>query len=197
VTTLALFDFDGTITQSDSFTSFVKFYHGTSKFLLGFIFFSPILILMKLGVVGNGLVKNMVFSYFFKGASENQFNEQCQHYSLQVLPSLLRPKAIETLNSHLNNSDDVVIVSASPENWIMPWAIPQGIRVISTTVEVKDGFLTGMLSSKNCYGPEKVLRIKNALDLSQYKSIVAYGDSKGDREMLELANESHYKPFRN
>ena len=26
--------------------------------------------------------------------------------------------------------------------------------------------------------------------------VIAYGDSKGDKEMLEFADEAHYKPFR-
>lgn len=194
--TLALFDFDGTITSQDSFTSFVKFYHGRAKFAAGFLFFSPILLLMKLGVYDNGLVKNMVFSFFFKGESEEHFNEKCQRYCIEVLPNLIRDGALKQINKHSENGDRIVIVSASPENWIIPWATPLGIEVISTLVATNDGKLTGQLGSKNCYGPEKVVRIKKHLSLADYGQIEAYGDSRGDKEMFDIANESSYKPFR-
>ena len=164
--TLALFDFDGTITTKDTFTSFVKYYHGSVKFTAGFAFFSPLLVLMKLGVYDNELVKNMVFSYFFKGEDEHEFNEKCTRYCTEVLPNLIRDGAIEQINSHSENDDKIVIVSASPENWIIPWAKPMGIHVISTLVATKNGKLTGLLGSKNCYGPEKVVRIRKDINLS-------------------------------
>ena len=42
---LALFDFDGTITNRDSFIDFIKFAKGNLKFFQGFMILSPILIL--------------------------------------------------------------------------------------------------------------------------------------------------------
>jgi hypothetical protein len=42
----------------------------------------------------------------------------------------------------------------------------------------------------------KVDRIRKHLTLSDYSAIYAYGDSRGDREMLELGMHSYYKPFR-
>jgi len=61
---------------------------------------------------------------------------------------------------------------------------------------MKGGVVTGKLLSKNCYGIEKANRIQEVYNLSDYKHIYAYGDSRGDRELLELADESFYKPFR-
>ena len=114
--TLALFDFDGTITTKDTFTSFVKYYHGSVKFTAGFAFFSPLLVLMKLGVYDNELVKNMVFSYFFKGEDEHEFNEKCTRYCTEVLPNLIRDGAIEQINSHSENDDKIVIYYAHLED---------------------------------------------------------------------------------
>ena len=61
---------------------------------------------------------------------------------------------------------------------------------------MQDNIITGNFITKNCYGQEKVNRIKESYDLSKYDLIYAYGDSRGDKEMLELANNSFYKPFR-
>ena len=64
--------------------------------------------------------------------------------------------------------------------------------------EVEDGKLTGRFKSNNCYGKEKVHRIAEALksfERSEYE-IEAFGDSRGDKEMLAFADKGHFKPFR-
>ena len=38
--------------------------------------------------------------------------------------------------------------------------------------------------------------IKEHVTVREYEYIYAYGDSSGDREMLKLAHEACYKPFR-
>lgn len=64
---------------------------------------------------------------------------------------------------------------------------------IATKLEQKDGKLTGKFNGNNCYGTEKVLRIKEKYNLKEFEKIYAYGDSKGDREMLALAHEGYFK----
>ena len=45
---------------------------------------------------------------------------------------------------------------------------------------------------------EKGNRVKEAYNLDDYSHIYAYayGDSRGDKELLGLADKSFYKPFR-
>jgi HAD superfamily phosphoserine phosphatase-like hydrolase len=89
-----------------------------------------------------------------------------------------------------------MIISASMENWIKPWADVYGIgHVIATTVEIKDGRLTGRFSSPNCHGKEKVRRLFETMgSLDQYH-ICSYGDSKGDQDLLDLSDEPFYRVF--
>jgi len=87
----------------------------------------------------------------------------------------------------------VAVVSASPENWVKPWCDAHGVHCISTRLAVNNGTISGKIQGKNCYGPEKVTRINEAFNLADFSDIVAYGDSKGDREMLRLAYESHFR----
>jgi HAD superfamily phosphoserine phosphatase-like hydrolase len=87
-------------------------------------------------------------------------------------------------------------VSASAENWVKPWCDKYGIRCLSTKLEVNGGIITGKIRGRNCYGDEKACRIKETFDLSKFDLIIAYGDSSGDKEMLALAHERNYKPFR-
>ena len=69
--------------------------------------------------------------------------------------------------------------------------------MLGTQIEVIDGILTGRFISPNCYGIEKVRRIKQVLvEPRSHYYIIAYGDSRGDKEMLDYADEEYFRPFR-
>jgi phosphoserine phosphatase len=67
---------------------------------------------------------------------------------------------------------------------------------VGTQIEIKDGLLTGRFLTKNCYGQEKANRILALYPNRSEYHLTAYGDSRGDKELLAFADESHYKPFR-
>jgi len=193
---ISFFDFDGTITTGDSLIKFIHFVVGDVKFIWGMALLSPMLIAYKLKLIPNYKVKQYMLSYFFKGMSEEKFMQVANEYSLNHIKTILRPKAMEKIAWHKEQGHKIVIVSASIECWLKPWCDRNGLDLIATKIEMKDGIVTGMLLTKNCYGIEKVNRVYEIYNLSEYDHIYAYGDSRGDKELLELANDSFYKPFR-
>ena len=193
---LAIFDFDGTITTDDSLLKFIRFVVGDRRFLLGLVVLSPMLVLYKLKLIPNYKAKQYMLSWFFKGMSKDAFLKVANEYSLVHIDKILRPKAIEKINWHKNQGHKVVVVSASIECWLRPWCEKNGLELIATKLEIKDDIVTGKLLSKNCYGVEKVNRIKEIYNLKDFEYIYSYGDSSGDKQMLELAHEKFYKPFR-
>ncbi len=193
---LALFDFDGTITKNDTLIKFIRFAVGDIKFIRGMIILSPMLTAYKTKLIPNYKAKEYMLSYFFKGMSEEKFKQIANEYSLRHINPILRPKAIERIAWHKERGDRVVIVSASIECWLKPWCDQNGLELIATKLEIKNGSITGKMKTKNCYGIEKANRVKKIYNLKEYDYIYAYGDSHGDKELLELANEKFYKPFR-
>lgn len=194
--TLALFDFDGTITTGDSLIKFIRFFVGETKFILGMAVLSPILIAYKLKLIPNYKAKQMMLSYFLKGIAEEQFRIISQDYSLKHIDKIIRPSALDMIKHHKRLGHKVVIVTASMECWVKPWCELNNLELVATKLEVKNGKVTGKLATKNCHGIEKVNRIKEKYSLDDCEYIYAYGDSRGDKEMLALANEYYYKPFR-
>jgi phosphatidylglycerophosphatase C len=192
---LALFDFDGTITTKDSFLEFLKFHKGGLNFLFGFALLSPYLVAMKLGLIPNWKAKEIVLKYFLNGLSVEDMKNVSADFSAKIIPRLLRSRAMDQIKKHQENGDDIYIVSASAEDWLKPWCDQIGIKLIGTRLELVDGKITGKIDGNNCYGPEKVARVKAEIDISKYSEIYAYGDSRGDKEMLALAHYPHYKYF--
>jgi HAD superfamily hydrolase (TIGR01490 family) len=192
--TIAVFDFDGTITRKDTLIEFIKFTRGKRRFYGGFLLFSPLLIAMKLRLLPNWKVKQQLFSYFYIGISAWNFDKWGIEFSAMI-DKILRPKTMEILKLHKKNGNKTIIISASIENWIKPWAAKTGIdMVLSTQIEIDSNrLLTGKFLTKNCYGQEKVKRLLEMFpNRSNYK-LVVYGNSRGDRELIDFADEGYYK----
>lgn len=190
--TVIAFDFDGTLTMRDTFLAFVRFSCGTGRFVLGFARHAPLLLAMKAGLYPNWEAKQRVFGHFFGGMPESRFEACCEAFCRERLPHLLRRAMLAVLEEHLHRGDVCCIVSASVDRWIRPWARTAGVSVLlCTEVEVSDGRLTGRFTTPNCYGAEKVRRLREAFPDRETYRLVAYGDSRGDRELLAYADESH------
>ena len=194
------FDFDGTLTTSDTLLEFIKYAKGRGRFLMVFLMYSPLLVLMKLHLYPNWKAKQRIFAHLFAGMRIEKFEALCRGFA-EENQHLLRPKGITLMHEALVAGAQVFIVSASIDNWVRPFfdiRNLKGVQVLGTQIEVEDGKLTGNFKSNNCYGKEKVHRITEvlkSLERSEYE-IEAFGDSRGDKEMLAFADKGHFKPFR-
>lgn len=201
-----LFDFDGTLTSADTLLEFIRYACGRRRLFIGFTLFSPLLVLMKLHLYPNYRAKQRLFAWYFKGMSIDNFDLVCRRFAHHN-QRLMRQKALDKLREIFHNNETLCVVSASIDNWVRPFfdniskASRSDFRVIGTEVEVDtDGVLTGRFRTHNCYGAEKVRRVLEAMP--QLKSnrddfwVIACGDSRGDKELLEFADEAHFKPFR-
>ena len=193
---LAIFDFDGTLTKTDTLFNFLRFHSGTPKYLFYLCLLLPVFAAYGIGLLPNWMAKEFLMRFFIRGTPVDEFNASCQQFGTQVVPELVRPAALQKLMDHQNNQDRVVVISASAENWIIPWARLHGVEVIATRMQIVNGKITGKIEGKNCYGPEKVIRLKEVLKLEDYDIIYAYGDSKGDRELLSVSDVPNYKTFK-
>ncbi|MCD8182039.1 MAG: HAD-IB family hydrolase [Bacteroides sp.] len=195
--TVAAFDFDGIITKKDTLLEFIKFAKGSKAFYIGMLLHSPILMAYKLKLYPNWKAKQHIFTYFFQGMPLVDFNRVCEQFFAKEGESLLYNSAVQQIEAHLDKLDEVVIVSASVENWVQPFARYLGVKhVLSTRLEINEqGKLTGRFATSNCYGQEKVNRLAALFPERQKYHLIAYGDSRGDKELLASADEQYYKLF--
>ena len=186
---IAVFDLDGTLTTKDTLLEFIKFACGVPRLYWGFLLFCPILILMKLHLFPNWKAKQMIFSHFFKGWEYNDFKAKGQLFANEI-EKMENRKMLEKLNGHLNHSDVVYVISASIFEWVQPWCEKIGVsRVLATQIEVDaNGIISGRFATKNCYGKEKVRRLLEVEPERRSYILYAYGDSRGDKEMIAFSD---------
>jgi len=193
---IAFFDFDGTITTKDSLVEIIQFLKGRTALYAGILFNMPWVIAHKINLISADLLKEKILTYFFSGITQNVFQEECDLFSDRVLPDLIRPAALIEMDRLRKEGFQLVIVSASAENWIRSFAKRMSAELVATRLQVKNGLITGKLEGKNCKGRQKVIRIRERWDLGSYDEIYVYGDSPADKPMMALATRSFYKPFR-
>lgn len=193
---LALFDFDGTLTDRDTMLAFALHCRGPYRFWAGMLWLLPLFVGLRLGAIDRADAKRVFLRHFLRGMDRATLDRAAETFADRI-EAWVRPAARDALSRHREQQDDIAIVSASLDLWLTPFAKLHDLRCLCTEAAITErGTFEGDLASPNCNGPEKVRRIRDAFDLEVYDGVTAYGDSSGDREMLALADESFYKPFR-
>jgi len=192
---LILFDFDGTITYKDSLVDFIQYAVGKPAYYLGLLKLSPTLVSYLLKITPNDRAKEKMIQYFFANWDQEEFKTKARNYSVQKINQIVREEAKKKLAWHKQRGDEIVVVSASIRCWLEEWCKQNEIQLIATELEIQNNKLTGKFKTPNCYSEEKVKRVKKIYNLNNYDYICAYGDSSGDKALLAIADEQHYKPF--
>lgn len=188
-THIAVFDFDGTLTTKDTFIEFAYFVHGRLYTWFTILLFSPLLLLMKLHLANNSKVKQLMFSFLYKGMDYLRFKQLGSDFA-NIIDSFVRKSTFYELNNFKHNAVPIYIVSASIDAWVRPWCVKHGIgNVICTEIAIDNGVVTGKFLTPNCFGPEKVKRLSAAVGTLEDQYVTVFGDSRGDKELMRIANK--------
>lgn len=182
-------DFDGTLTTADSMFRIIIFHKGWTWLILTMLLMSPLILLMFLGVVSNHRTKEILLGRSFGGMTEEEFCDMCQRFA-DTNCSMLRKELYEDLLQEQRNGNTVVVITASPEHWVSR-LVPE-FKVLGTRLEFTTEGFTGRFLTPNCYGQEKVNRLLDEYtdikDNRRDYHITAFGDSRGDKELLAFAD---------
>jgi phosphatidylglycerophosphatase C len=194
---VAAFDFDGTLTMRETLLPFLLHTLGAAAVARDALVLSGTLAAYGLGLIRNDVAKERVFVRCLAGMRIDELQQAGERFAIGVLPGLLRHQAMQRLAWHKQQGHRCVVISASLELYVRPWAIAAGFDdVIATHLETHaDGYVTGKLSGANCYGIEKVRRLEALLGAREGYSLYAYGDSRGDRELLSGSDHAFYRRF--
>lgn len=140
---LALFDFDGTITTKGTYPGFVRFAVRRRRQVVEGILLVPVIVGYRLGLVSDRIIRKVISHVGFSGDEPGRIRRLGAQYAREVLPDLVRPMALERISWHKARGDRVVVVSASLDDYLRPWCDAQGVDVICTQLEARDGRLTG------------------------------------------------------
>ncbi|MGP1608379.1 MAG: HAD-IB family phosphatase [Clostridium sp.] len=180
-----IYDFDKTIYDGDSTLDFYKYSIKKRPYILFRI------------------IKAIIYMVKYKlNIIEKEKAKECFYEFLKDIPDIdkeiiefwdINDKKIKKW--YLNQIQDTdIIISASPEFILKPIITRLGIKeknLLSSIVDKKTGKYTG----KNCYGEEKINRLKEYFKINNISENViienAYTDSLSDKPLLNIAKKGY------
>jgi phosphatidylglycerophosphatase C len=196
--TVAAFDFDGTLTSGGSVLPFLVSLRGMWPVVRAVAALSPKLLRSALvGGTAADEAKEQLFIRLLGGLPIQLVNDRSVIFAERHLARHLREDARRRLQWHQKQGHHVVIVSASPENYVRHAGEILGVDgVLATRLAVGGGgLLTGGYEGKNCRGAEKYARLVVHLRAhgllgggDDQPELWAYGNSRGDLRMLRAAD---------
>lgn len=191
---LYLFDLDGTISDRDSMIEFFLFINHKKSFFIKSIQSIPYLFMYFIGLKNTGFTKSRIIKIFLGSHTKAELEDLSYKFT-KHFNKFIKPSAKDFINEvSSDEANEVFIVTASLEIWALPIAKSLNVKIIATKAKFKENFFSD-IDGKNCNGLEKVMRIKQTVNLKDFKEIYAFGDSSGDKEMLKIANRKFYKFF--
>ena len=150
-----------------------------------------------MNVYSNHKLEEKVLVYFLKDLSEDKYNNLVKSFVNFKLPKLINPIALQCLIRHKQEGHKIIIISASLSEYVGMWANSIGVKDISCTNLVRvSGCITGRILGDNCYGKVKLKRLVDILGSLDKYELYVYGDSKGDFDILNIADYPFYGKFR-
>ncbi len=191
---IVAFDFDGTLTVEDSYTAFLRGRAGVAGYAAGGARLLPDLMAYPLRR-DRGALKAAATRVFLRGVLLSDLAQEAEQVAAARYAALMRPDALAVWHGWKGKAHRV-IVTASPETVVVPFATRLGAdTLIGTRLAVDgDGRVTGGFEGANCRGAEKVARLKAHFG-PQVRLRAAYGDTAGDTKMLAFADEGHMRVF--
>jgi len=199
---IAVFDFDGTIIKGDTMFIFHKLLNNKISRILNYIKLFPFYVMYIFKIINLIYLKEKFYRIIIKPVLISNPKKNFDKILSDQLSTLIRNKikinAKKRIEWHLRNDHKVIIISASPRQLIEKVANDLGVELIATETNLQELIKKNSpnykfcFTSKNCKGKEKVIRLKNYIkdSLDDY-IIYAYGDSEGDRELLQFADYSY------
>lgn len=188
---VAAFDFDGTLTRSDSVVPFLRAMSGSRPLWLRLV---PKLHRVVLAGArrDRDRLRAIATAAVFRGMPAAEVEARAVEYGEQLL-SRIRDDTLARLGWHRDQGHHVVIVSASYELYVRVVADRLGAGYVATRLATgPDGACTGALDGGNCRAAAKVRRLDAWLAergmAREGVELWAYGDSAGDRELLAVAD---------
>lgn len=187
---LALFDFDGTITNQDMYSLFLHYSASGKRKSVGKFVITPFYLLYKIGILPAHIMRPIASFIAFAGKDTQHVNAIGTQFANEIIPQYLRPEASDKLGWHQQNGDTIVVVSASLNAYLRPWCEANGYHLLCSELLTNTPTISGRYLQGDCSLERKVRRVHESFNLNDFASVYAYGDTHEDIPMLKLADHA-------
>lgn len=193
--TIAYFDFDGTISNKDTLIPFLIHSIGLIKFMILAPLLLPFLLCYATKIISNEKMKQITLTLMLKGYNLDKLEQKAESFANTKIDKYIKPSVFAKLEYHREHKHSLALVSANLAIFLRYWAKRHQLDfVVATEIAAVHGRVTGKLLTRNCYAAQKTIRLEEYLQKHKlsYEYCYAYGNSRGDYELLNMADEAYY-----
>jgi phosphatidylglycerophosphatase C len=190
---VAAFDVDGTLTTRDCVVPFLRRLSGR-RGIVAALLRQPLRSVAAVVRRDRDTLKEVVVGGVYRGRSVTAVNAEGRRFAAHVAAHWMRGDTLARLRWHQANGHRTVLVSASMINYLASLAELLEIdAVLATEVVAGSDQFGGELLGGNCRAEMKRERLSSWMAEQGIVNaqVWAYGDSRGDREMLAMAARPH------
>ncbi len=198
---VAAFDFDGTVTDRDTLVPFLVRAFGRPRVVATFALLAGTGLAYLLRRVSIDEFKRRVLRRLVAGVPAERLRALGPAHA-RAVSSWVRADAQARIAWHREQGHRLVLVSSTLDLYLDEVGARLGFDdVLCSRLEVgRDDAgierFTGALAGSDCTGAEKVRRLTALVGALAAHELHVYGDSAGDRELLAVADQPHFRPFR-
>jgi HAD superfamily hydrolase (TIGR01490 family) len=142
-----------------------------------------------LGFIDNGQLKESFLSAVLGGIQRQEVEVWTKQFVSQLVSHGLNEKALDVLRRHRQAGDFLVLMTASPDFYVLELGKVLGFEeIICTGTEYVAGRMSGRLAGANVRDMEKVRRLEDLRGRFQNYFITAYADDSSDIPLLRAVD---------
>lgn len=127
-----------------------------------------------------------------KGKSIDDIENIVSEFITTYFGELLNQKIIDLINKEKNAGNQIIIITSNLELFIYPVKKILSIEeVFGTKIKSNNNIIDEGIEGENCSGIRKAEIVNELKTKYQFEKVIAYGDSRGDFEMLKISDESY------
>jgi phosphatidylglycerophosphatase C len=194
-TPVAVWDVDGTLVLGDTLIPFLHRFVGAVQ--LGRVLLGT-LARAATGPDPRDAAKAAALQRILGGLELRTVKVVARGYVLDLVAQRLRADCLRRWRWHQQRGHRLVLASASLDLYLRPLGDLLGAdEVISTTMDIVNGRLTGRLATPNCRGTQKAKRVRDYLESRPTSTVWVYANGADDRPTLALADiPVRVRPYR-
>lgn len=194
---LFAFDFDKTITKSDTILPICRFiaehYNSISSFRIIQINF----FLFRLKIISSKKFKEKIVLHLLKGKSRDEIEIIISNFLTKHFDELFNKEITDLISREKNSGNKVIIVTSNIELFVNPVKkLLSADEVFGTKIKINEGIIEAEIEGENCSGIRKAKIVNEYKSKFHFEKVIAYGDSIGDYKMLEVSDESYLSLYR-
>ena len=191
---ISIFDLDGTLTKSDTYFPYlIGFLKRNPKRWLKALILPFAVVLFYLRIRDNQWLKTIFLTIVLGGETKKNILAWNKIFLDKLFTTGLREDIVTILKNKQKSGDIVLLSTASLDIYVPDIQNRFSINhLICTNTLWKNGCLTGDLDGKNCYGPEKLARVKSYMKKHNiYGEISVYSDHVSDWPIMNFADKAY------